>query len=200
MSQTTTPTPLRDRVAGAPISWGVCEVPGWGHQLGPALVLGQMREVGLAATEFGPDGFLPDSPKDKARTLADAGHYPAIDIEQSISRAMVNLIAPAHLDQGRTPMRAGVGHGAAAEIGQETFEFGLRQDIVRFHSVAANGFGDDIFPEAPGVHFLAGRLPAVQPFNDTPLLAAQLRPPGQGPGVWCGRASKSPKGIVSPAE
>ena len=35
------------------------------------------------------------------RALADAGHYPAIDIEQSISRAMVNLIDEAHLNQIR---------------------------------------------------------------------------------------------------
>jgi flagellum-specific ATP synthase len=35
------------------------------------------------------------------RTLADAGHYPAIDIEQSISRAMVNLIDDAQLDHIR---------------------------------------------------------------------------------------------------
>ncbi|GIH28984.1 inosose dehydratase [Acrocarpospora phusangensis] len=46
------------RVAGAPISWGVCEVPGWGHQLDPDRVLGEMRELGLTATELGPDGYL----------------------------------------------------------------------------------------------------------------------------------------------
>lgn len=32
------------------------------------------------------------------RALADAGHYPAIDIEQSISRAMTSLIKPSHFD------------------------------------------------------------------------------------------------------
>lgn len=60
-----------DRIAGAPISWGVCEVPGWGFQLAPDRVLSDMRALGLRATEFGPDGFLPDAPAAKAAVLAD---------------------------------------------------------------------------------------------------------------------------------
>jgi inosose dehydratase len=47
------------RLAGAPISWGVCEVPGWGRMLPPDVVLGEMRSLGITATELGPEGWLP---------------------------------------------------------------------------------------------------------------------------------------------
>jgi len=33
-----------------------------------------------------------------SRALADSGHYPAVDVEQSISRALVSLVSPAHLE------------------------------------------------------------------------------------------------------
>lgn len=62
---------LASRIAGAPISWGVCEVPGWGYQLPADVVLEQMRELGLSATELGPDGFLPDDPQEKVDVLTD---------------------------------------------------------------------------------------------------------------------------------
>ncbi|GAA1032494.1 MULTISPECIES: sugar phosphate isomerase/epimerase family protein [Amycolatopsis] len=50
------------RVAAAPISWGVCEVPGWGRVLDAAHVLGEMTELGVTATELGPPGYLPREP------------------------------------------------------------------------------------------------------------------------------------------
>jgi inosose dehydratase len=52
-----------ERVAGAPISWGVCEVPGWGMQLPVERVLAEMHELGLTATELGAIGWLPTDPK-----------------------------------------------------------------------------------------------------------------------------------------
>ena len=39
--------PSSRRLAGAPISWGVCEVPGWGLMLPPERVLGEMAALGL---------------------------------------------------------------------------------------------------------------------------------------------------------
>jgi inosose dehydratase len=53
---------LMERLAGAPISWGVCEVPGWGIELTPDRVLSEMRQLGLTATEIGADGYLPSDP------------------------------------------------------------------------------------------------------------------------------------------
>lgn len=47
------------QLAAAPISWGVCEVPGWGYQLPPDRVLADMRRLGLRDIEAGPPGFLP---------------------------------------------------------------------------------------------------------------------------------------------
>ena len=62
-------TAAQNRIAGAPISWGVCEVPNWGYQLTPQRVLAEMHEVGLSATELGPDGFLPADPHEMAAVL-----------------------------------------------------------------------------------------------------------------------------------
>lgn len=62
-----------ERVAGAPISWGVCEVPGWGYQLSPERVLREMAEVGIRATELGPEGFLPVDARAAAAVLEPNG-------------------------------------------------------------------------------------------------------------------------------
>ncbi|MCU1639946.1 MAG: inosose dehydratase [Nocardia sp.] len=67
-------TPLR--IAAAPISWGVCEVPGWGHVLDSGTVLSAMAGLGLTATEFGPPGYLPSDPVELRNQLAAHGIAP----------------------------------------------------------------------------------------------------------------------------
>ena len=61
--------PLGERLAAAPITWGVCEVPGWGHQLGADEVLSDMAALGFTHTEMGPVGFLPTQGTELAATL-----------------------------------------------------------------------------------------------------------------------------------
>jgi inosose dehydratase len=71
--QTAAVPPLLARVAAAPISWGVSEVPGWGYQLDPERVLSEMGSLGLTSTEFGPPGFLAADPGTRAEQLRAHG-------------------------------------------------------------------------------------------------------------------------------
>lgn len=66
-------TATKPRIAGAPISWGISEVPDWGVQLPVDRVLDEMHELGYSATELGPDGFLPPAPAEKAAVLEAHG-------------------------------------------------------------------------------------------------------------------------------
>ncbi|MEU8797586.1 TIM barrel protein [Spirillospora sp. NPDC048819] len=99
------------RIAAAPISWGVCEVPGWGHQMDPGRVLAEMRDLGLAATELGPDGFLPRDTRARDELLTshglglvgafvpvvlhDPGHDPMPEIDRALDRVDGVLILAA---------------------------------------------------------------------------------------------------------
>jgi inosose dehydratase len=89
-------------LAGAPISWGVCELPGWGRQLEPERVLSEMASLGLAATELGPVGYL-SLDTGRVRDLLDrfglrlvagflplALHTPSLDP----ARELVDEVAP----------------------------------------------------------------------------------------------------------
>jgi inosose dehydratase len=80
------------QLAGAPISWGVCEVPGWGLQLPPERVFAEMVELGLGATELGPLGWLPEDGV-QAREVLDrydlklvGGFVPVVVHETTLDR------------------------------------------------------------------------------------------------------------------
>ena len=118
-----------DKIAGAPISWGVCEVPGWGYQLPPDRVLTEMAQVGLAATEFGPDGFLPSDPAAMAGFLA-THHLTAVG-----GFTPVVLHEAAH-----DPAPGGQG-GEPVEVGEQRLPAGLIEVGPGVVTVAAGGGG-----------------------------------------------------------
>ncbi len=60
-------------MATAPISWGICEVPGWGVQLPVERVLSEMAELGFPSTELGSDGYLPSEPAELSSVLSNHG-------------------------------------------------------------------------------------------------------------------------------
>lgn len=61
------------RVAGAPVSWGVIEIPDWGYQMPADRVLEEVSSLGLTAVEAGPEELLPADPAEVSDLLARYG-------------------------------------------------------------------------------------------------------------------------------
>jgi inosose dehydratase len=61
------------RVAGAPVSWGIIEVPDWGYQMPADRVLQETASIGLEAMEAGPEEFLPGDPTEVVGVLGGYG-------------------------------------------------------------------------------------------------------------------------------
>jgi inosose dehydratase len=60
----------RERIAGAPVSWGVIEIPDWGYQMPADRVLKEASSLGLSAIEAGPEGLLPADPAEVSDLLS----------------------------------------------------------------------------------------------------------------------------------
>ena len=146
MSTTTNDT--RFRIAGAPISWGVCEVPDWGYQLQPDKVLREMRDVGLVATELGPDGFLPAEPDAMADVLSQHGlqavggftplllHVPTHDPVPEVER-ILQAYAAAHASTLVLSAISGQdGYDSRPELDEEGWQ-SLLGNLSRISAIAA---------------------------------------------------------------
>jgi inosose dehydratase len=148
------------KLAAAPISWGVCEVPDWGLQLAPDRVLADMRALGVHATEAGPPGFLPADPA-AALALLDScglrliGGYVTAVLHEPVRRAA----ELASVKRQATWLAAGgaelvvlgaalaqTGYSAAAEIPDAAWP-ALLEGIDRVAEIAdAAGLGVAVHP------------------------------------------------------
>ena len=92
---------LLQRVAGAPITWGVDGSPGWGYLMGRDRVLREMVDSGLTATELGPDGYLPTDPVelreflDRFRMSIVGGFVPALLYRPDRIRSVLDYVSRA---------------------------------------------------------------------------------------------------------
>jgi inosose dehydratase len=104
---------MRGHLAAAPISWGICEAPGWGAQLPPRRVLGEMRDLGITATELGSIGWLP----------TDAGELRALLDEFGLTLVGGFVPLVLHLESERDAARRAAREAAArlAGAGGECF-------------------------------------------------------------------------------
>ena len=96
------------RLGSAPITWGVCEMEGWGERLPFNQVLDEIAACGYAGTELGPPGYLPTDPRAlrhelESRHLAPVGSFCPVTLHRGAdaarsraeARALAELLAAA---------------------------------------------------------------------------------------------------------
>jgi inosose dehydratase len=109
------------KLAAAPITWGVCELPNWGTVPPYQRVLDEIAATGYAGTELGPPDYLPADPvalkrELSARNLALVGAFCPVRFHDAAA-------APQSLDQALTFARfladAGCEFLVAADAGSD---------------------------------------------------------------------------------
>ncbi|GAB77997.1 inosose dehydratase [Austwickia chelonae] len=146
------------KIAGAPISWGVCEVPGWGFQLTPERVLTEMKSVGLTATEFGPQGWLPEAPAERAAALKP------YDLDAVGAFVPVVLHDP--------------GHDPSEEVSREldSFEAAGGDVLVLAAATGQDGYDDRPVLDDAGWAALLGNLDKLKALAESRGIKASLHP------------------------
>ena len=113
------------RIAGAPVSWGVIEIPDWGYQMPADRVLREAASLGLAAVEAGPEDLLPRDPAEVSKVLAKyelslvGGFVPAVLHEPDLRERELALV------ERRAKFFSAAGADVvvlAATTGSETYE------------------------------------------------------------------------------
>ena len=86
------------RIAGAPVSWGIIEIPDWGYQMPADRVLKEASSLGLSALEAGPEGLLPSDAVEVSDLLARydlklvGGFVPAVLHEPGVREDQLELV------------------------------------------------------------------------------------------------------------
>ncbi|MFI5838846.1 TIM barrel protein [Catenuloplanes sp. NPDC051500] len=105
-------TATAERIGGAPISWGVCEAPGWGLELPAGRVLQEMSGLGLAATELGPTGYLGKTPAEVRKLLDDSG----LRLIGGFLPVPMHIATPADLEEAAAAMDTLASAGATVVV------------------------------------------------------------------------------------
>jgi inosose dehydratase len=127
----------------------VCEVPGWGYQLGSDQVLKEMRQVGLVATELGPEGFLPGEPAAMASVLSDHGlqavggftplllHIPGHDPVPEVDRILDGYVASGAQVLVLSAVTGSAGYDTRPQLDQSSWKR-LLSNLDRVATLAAD--------------------------------------------------------------